>query len=164
MSLRAAILLVILAAIASTERKQLSGPELERFLGPAGSNLIKWNKRIVPDGEFYEGSADPTTLGNSKHQYLTFDMERPGPSNRWSRSPLGFSPEHGARLVSGTFYLAGFDFGDARRRKIPREHQRFIGGGCRYDRSRGITTADVQRDAGDAFSRYHGQKTNRACH
>ncbi len=72
MSLRAAVLLVILAAIASTERKQLSGPELERFLGPAGSNLIKWNKRIVPDGEFYEGSADPTTLGNSKHQYLTF--------------------------------------------------------------------------------------------
>jgi len=40
MSLRAAVLLVILAAIASTERKQLSGPELERFLGPAGSNLI----------------------------------------------------------------------------------------------------------------------------
>src|SRR5438874_13648317 len=72
MSLRAAVLLVILAAIASTERKQLSGPELERFLGPAGSNLIKWNKRIVPDGEFYEDSADPTTLGNSKHQYLTF--------------------------------------------------------------------------------------------
>src|SRR6266480_5571711 len=100
MSLRAAVLLVILAAIASTERKQLSGPELEWFLGPAGSNLIKWNKRIVPDGEFYEGSATPPLSGTVNISILLSTWSGPAPPTG-GPDRLGVLAGTWARLASG---------------------------------------------------------------
>jgi len=99
-------------------RKQnsFSEPELERFLGPAGSNLIKWNKRIVPGGEFYEGSPTPPLSGTVNISILLSTWSGPAP-------PIG-GPD---RLVLagtwgkarvGEIYLAGFDFGDAMHPKI----------------------------------------------
>jgi len=117
MSLRAAVLLVILAAIASTERKQLSGPELEWFLGPAGSNLIKWNKRIVPDGEFYEGSPTPPLSGTVNISILLSTWSGPAPPTG-GPDRLGVLAGTWGKARVGDLYLAGFDFGDARRRKI----------------------------------------------